>query len=651
MRASTTIIVAIIGVVTVFASHAQEQARNTPQERRIEEALTSLSPAALPSFRRATAAMDSGKHAEAEPLFREVLTAAPAFTPAMRRLGGTLIELGRDAEGLSLLRQAVQLERSPDNLLSLALGLVNRAGGKKGSLQERKVALGLAKEAARASLDPDDESYQAVVVQITTTLDDEPAFREAVGVLTRKYPHTMAAHYFGAILAATDGHWIRAEDEIREAERLGLHPQVVEDFLASGVHSRANAWRYARYAAYLLAAWALGLLLLFAGGRFLSNRTLSSTERADPNELATASELSLRRMYRILINWAGVYYYVSLPFVVVLVIGATAAVVYGFVMLGRVPIKLVVFLVIGALLTIFKMVQSLFIKIDQGDPGRRLEESEAPALWQVIREVAHKVGTRPVDEIRVTPGTEMAVYERGTASERRRDEARRILILGVGLLNDFRQAAFLAVLAHEYGHFAHRDTAGGDVALRVRRDITKFAFALYVQGQAVWWNLAFQFVRLYDFLFRRISHGATRLQEILADRMAARVYGPAAFEEGLRHVIRRSAEFEAAVSLELRMAAQNRRHVDNLYALPPLPRLSSMEVERTIADALARPTTDDDTHPGPADRFRLVQDVSYDGAPSNSTPVWDLFVAREQLTREMTAAVQGQVREAAFVGT
>jgi len=45
-------------------------------------------------------------------------------------------------------------------------------------------------------------------------------------------------------------------------------------------------------------------------------------------------------------------------------------------------------------------------------------------------------------------------------------------------------------------------------------------------------NVAFHFLRPYLFLFRRISHGATRLQEVLADRAAARIYGAQPFEEG-----------------------------------------------------------------------------------------------------------------------
>jgi len=367
--------------------------------------------------------------------------------------------------------------------------------------------------------DPDDDAYDAMVAQLAIGLEDQASFRLALDTLRSKYPRAASTHYFSAVAAAIDGYWEHAEDEIREAERLGLSHEAAESFLASGVHTRASAWRYARYAGYLFAAWAVGLVLLFVAGRLLSSWTLSSIERFDPNVLATDSERSLMRIYRTLINCAGAYYYLSLPFVLVLVVGGTAAIVYELVMLGHVPLKLVGFLVITAGVTTVKMVQSLFIKVATENPGRALEEAEAPALWGLAREVAESVATRPVDEIRITPGTEMAVYERGTASERRHDVAHRILIMGVGLINGFEQGALRAVLAHEYGHFAHRDTAGGDVALRVRRDMTMFAIALYQHGQAVWWNLAFQFLRLYDFLFRRISHGAVRLQEVLADRM------------------------------------------------------------------------------------------------------------------------------------
>src|SRR5205085_6451683 len=237
---------------------------------------------------------------------------------------------------------------------------------------------------------------------------------------------------------------------------------------------------------------------------------------------------------------------------------------------------------VGAVVTVYQMIRSLFVKREQEDSGRALREEEAPGLWALTREVAGVVGTRAVDEIRVTPGTDLAVYERGSTRERRRDEASRILILGVGVLNGFSRNAFRAVLAHEYGHFTHRDTAGGDAALRVNTDMLNFAYAMARAGQAVWYNVAFQFLRVYHLIFRRISHGATRLQEILADRVAVYNYGPRAFEEGLRHVIYRNAEFQHLATREINSAVGARRAIRNLY---DLPEAKGGEAERDVEAA------------------------------------------------------------------
>jgi Zn-dependent protease with chaperone function len=339
---------------------------------------------------------------------------------------------------------------------------------------------------------------------------------------------------------------------------------------------------------------------------------------------------------------AGIYYYVSLPFVVLLVLATNAAIIMGFLWLDWVPIKLVLILVVGVIVTLYKMVQSLFVRVEAQDPGRVLEASEAPGLWKVVHEVADAVQTRAADEIRVTEGTDMAVYERGTAQQRTRDEATRVLLVGLGLLEGFRQSAFRAVLAHEYGHFSNRDTAGGEIALRVQQDMFKFAMAMIAHGQNVWWNVAFHFLRLYGGLFRRISHGATRLQEVLADRVAAQKYGPGPFEEGLRHAIRRGIEFDAFVNREARRAIALRHSFSDPY-LASTP--GDDEVQRAVADAMSRETTEDDSHPSPLTRFALVSAVRTEHTPGDTGMVWDLFADPASLRAEMTSRLASRVRE------
>ena len=250
----------------------------------------------------------------------------------------------------------------------------------------------------------------------------------------------------------------------------------------------------------------------------------------------------------------------------------------------------------------------------------------------------------------LTPGTDLAVYERGTLRERMSDRARRALILGAGVLEGFKQSSFRAVLAHEYGHFSHRDTAGGDVAMRVQSGMYKFAMALAEAGYAVWWNLAFQFLRLYNFLFRRISHGATRLQEILADRVAIQTFGLDAFKDGLTHVIRRATVFQVTADAEINDAINTKRPLANLYDLSlPAPGEGLADIEQEVAAVLEQATTEDDTHPSPKDRFRLGERISSSARPPTPGFVWELFADPKSLTAKLTAEIAANVTESTGV--
>jgi Zn-dependent protease with chaperone function/tetratricopeptide (TPR) repeat protein len=621
---------------------AQQNERDMEKEELIWRDLRLIAPRSVETFKEATVALDEGDYKKAARLYEEVFKKAPDFDPVMRRLGGSLVEIGRRQEGIALLEKAVAKRRSPENLISLAQHLAFLREEKRASKADLERAMILAKEAANTNT-AKDQSYWAAVAQISLELDREQDLRDATGMMVRQYPGTMPTHYFSAILAATDGDWIKAEEEVKKAQSMGLPSEVADQLLASGIHTRATVWRYAYYSLYLVAAWAAGLAVLYALGKVFSKKTLQWLETSDPNAQIGGNDLPIRNNYRRLINVAGAYYYISIPVVIFLVLATAGSITYAFIMAGRIPIKLVFILAFGAIVTVYKMIRSLFIKIESEDPGRPLREDESPELWALVREVAQTVGTRAVDEIRITPGTDMAVYERGSFKGRMQDRAHRILILGVGTLNGFDQKAFRAVLAHEYGHFSHRDTAGGDVAIRVDTDMMKFGFAMVEGGQAVWWNIAFQFLRLYHFIFRRISHGATRLQEVLADRVAAAKYSAQAFEDGLTHVIRRQIEFDDIVYREITNANTAQRALNNLYELKPS---EQQEVEQQISEAMNRATTEDDTHPSPAERFRLARRVTCNNEFVSSGMVWDLFSNRVAITAEMSSLVNKQVEAA-----
>jgi tetratricopeptide (TPR) repeat protein len=617
-------------------SAAGQAKRDAAKEAVILDQLRKVAPASVEDFEAGTAALDSEDYAYAVESYQKVVTKAPEFDPALRRLGVSLAESGRLREGREFLEKAVKKNRSPENLISLAQVLAYPGQDVVGSKEDKEQALLLVREASSRITD-EDPSYPTLLAQLALDLERPNEFRAAVQTLAQKHPGLMQTHYFNAILAATDEKWSQAQDEIKEAGRLGLPPEVVQSFLDSGVGSHANTWRYAYYALYLMIAWISGLALLFLLGKIMSSLTLRSIEADDPNDPDHRRHASLRKAYRGLINLAGIYYYISIPFVIVIVLGIAGSVTYALIESGHIlNIKLLGILVIGSLVTTYLMIHSLFVRRDRGDPGRSLRPDEAPGLWNLARDVAGRIHTRPVDEIRITPGTDLAVYERGSFKDRSQDKGHRILLLGIATLNGFSQNAFRAVLAHEYGHLSHRDTAGGDVALRVNANMQTFAINMIRAGQAVWWNLGFQFLRIYHFIFRRLSHGATRLQEVLADRTAVMNYGAKAFEEGLRHAIRRSIEFEDIAYWEAHEANKARRPLQNLYDLDST---NSSSIEQKFREAITRPTTSDDTHPGPMDRFRYAARISSSNVDPAPGMVWELFVDRQSLTKEMNDVI------------
>ncbi|MFL6230775.1 MAG: M48 family metalloprotease [Pyrinomonadaceae bacterium] len=626
----------------------QTPQRDMQKEARLWEELKAISPGSVETFKQATEAMDRGDHETAARLYQEVIKRVPDWDVANRRLGYALVATGKKDDGLTRLRRAVALKNSPDNLLGLAQTLAYPDEQTQGSAAEKQEARALAEEAFRLNTDASDPSYALLLGQLSLEANALADFRTATQSLSEHHPELMPTHYFSAILAASDENWSKADSEIKRAGQMGLPPAEVESFLSeSGVSTHLLAWRSIYVALGVLTLWALGIAFMFVLGKALSRRTLRHLETADPNAPVGEAEHRLRRLYRAVINVAGLYYYVSLPIVIVLVLGVTAGVIYGFMMLGWLPIKLIIVLTCGALVTVYQMIRSLFVRHKQEDPGRALAEREAPGLWTMAREVAGAVGTRPINEIRVTPGTEVAVYERGTLRARMKDDAERVLLIGVGVLNGFRQDAFRAVLAHEYGHFINRDTAGGDIALRVKTDMLNFARGIIASRQNTRWNLGFHFLRLYYKIFTAISHGAGRLQEVLADRLAARHYGAAAFREGLIHVVRRSISFEQVVNEEIRSATGARRAPANLYELPD-PQMSAQQrtLEEEFDRAINRETADTDTHPSPTERFRLIEHVLSRDVPAAPGDVWELFADRHALTSEMSASVASRLRSA-----
>ncbi|MFF9703021.1 M48 family metalloprotease [Streptomyces griseofuscus] len=292
-----------------------------------------------------------------------------------------------------------------------------------------------------------------------------------------------------------------------------------------------------------------------------------------------------------------------------------------------------------------------------GPPGLSLTPREQPELWEHVRRLAERVGTRPPAEIRIVPGAVAMVREDArwlglVPGERR-------LFLGVALLLGLPGAELDAVLGHELGHYAHHDTRLGHVVAALRGRLAHTVGALReraareeaeeraefaaktarrraegrppplrrggTRGPDHYLALVFT---AYAKLCLRLTEAVSRRQEYAADLVAARIAGPATTAAALRRV----PALEAADELYL-----------NQYALmgwdagllPPegqfyggFALLLADDTRREQLAALAREPLPEEpgedrspyaSHPPTADRIRALDSLPDDGR--TPTPV------------------------------
>jgi Zn-dependent protease with chaperone function/Flp pilus assembly protein TadD len=613
--------------------------RDPKDEQILEQQLKGMNPKAVPIYQEATKAMDSVDLEKAAKLYQEVLVLAPDFSTAYRRLG--YIELSRNnidkAEELD--RKALELEPNSFNQSALALVLVQ-----KDIPKDSQEAFDLATSAVE-SLPNDSQANYALLVSALSVNKLDVAHK-ANQQLIKLVPYNPLAHYFAGLLAANDGKWEKAETELLYARDLGADPKFVQEVLDKGIARNALLIRSIRRSGIATVFWLIGLGVLFATGTWLSRATMQALNKATPlsNFQIKPEEGRIRSIYRAVIAILSIYFYISIPFVILILLLVVGGAFYIFLLIGTIPIQLSVVLVIMLVVSLFAILRSLFSRIKDVLPGRQLQRIDAPELWRLVEEVAGKLDTRPADVIYVTPWTGIAVNERGSILQKLRGTAKRNLILGMGVLPGLTQGQLASILAHEYGHFSNRDTAGGNLAYQVYGSLTQIAEGLIRSGAALIYNPVWWFVMAYQRIYLRVTLGASRLQEVLADRYAAMAYGSQNFIDGLQSVIRQSIEFPLRADVEVRRSLEQKQPLNNLYDLPMDENLQG-ELQKQLDDAMNRQTSQYDSHPAPHERIEWIEQMNIPLSPvlDNRLPAFNLFPNPEELQREMTAELMKKV--------
>jgi Zn-dependent protease with chaperone function len=654
-------------VALVLAAGADPQAavkaEQAAYEAKVLAELEAVAPGALADGRAASEAYVADRWEEAIAAYQRVLQKAPRFSHALRRICNVQVQLNQFDAAVGNCRAALTAAPLPENRAALARALAH-APERPGTKAE---AARLAREALSGK---PDASLAIIACDVALEVDDAQLLSACVAALQAVAPASMQAHFFASLSAATHADYDLAESELKVAREAGLPAEAADKLAAAIRRARAGSPGDAAsasssepaaaddapsgapllslpFSARVLGIWAATLVLLLALGAILSAATARAAGRLAraPAGTDSAGSRGLRSVYRAVLWVTCLFYYLSIPIVLVVVVALGAGLLWLIFQAGRVPLKLVLIIGLLVLATVWAVLKSLWASIfrpSSGDPGRRVGAGEHPELQRFVKGVATRVKTRAVDAIFLTPGAEIAVFERGGVVRQLAGRAERCLILGVGVLEGMSQGELKAVLAHEYGHFVNRDTAGGGFALAVRRSILTMARSLAQGGAATWYNPAWWFVLGFHKVFLRVSQGASRLQEILADRWAAILYGGRTFARGLEHAIAQGVRFDAHAQRALNEVIEGQRALGNLYRYVPSEAVDARKVDAAIAEAMNAEPSPYDSHPAPRDRIAWTAGVAASGAGGidDAAPAWSLFSDREAVERAMTLQIK-----------
>lgn len=635
-------VAASLGVAAVARATPYKPPYDAAFEQKIQAEIQARDPEGAALFAQATQARDREDDATYADLLEKVHARDPWFSHATRRLCTVESQRAHHDRALALCREAYAEDASPENADALVTALLAAGRGDADAAH----ALDLARKAAQQA--PSDFFAQFTLCQAALKTNDTPTFRAAASALRGIAPHDAFALFFSSIDEAMQGRPDDAERLLDEAHAAGLPDETYSHFHDVIEQTRSPVDRWGPLVLKAFVAWLAIFALLLGLGGVLSAATLRAAVRvpADARGSASGGDALLRRTYRVVLALTCAYYYLSLPVVALSVVGLGAGLVYMCLAIGTIPIKLLLIAGVIILASLWAMAKSLFVRARDEDPGERLDLAQHPRLRAVLDEVAERIGTRPVDAVYVTPGTQVAVLERGGLLRQMRGRSERCLVLGAAVLDGMRLRELKAVLAHEYGHFQNEDTAGGGFALAVRRSLFSFAMHLARGGAASNLNPAWWFVRAFNRVFHGVSQGATRLQEILADRWAAFAYGSEAFARGLTHVVSRSIRFDAHLAATLQEVVPAKQGVANFYAFVPKKDVEPKKVEDAVEQAMSRPASPYDSHPRPADRIAWVTRIGAEGAPvaeDDAQDAWSILSDREGIEKRMSDELRSRL--------
>lgn len=311
------------------------------------------------------------------------------------------------------------------------------------------------------------------------------------------------------------------------------------------------------------------------------------------------------------------FYLLALAIAGALIYIAIAPLAYG----QRIYPKLIIF----GLASAGTILWSIRPRIDRFvPPGPRLTPRDQPRLFATIEGVAARTQQEMPAEVYLILDPNAWVTQRGGMMG---FGSRRVMGVGLTLMQALTIPQFEAVLAHEFGHYHKGDTKLGPWIYKTRSAIGRTITSLsqrssFLHKPFLW----------YGNLFLRITQSISRQQEFAADELAARTIGVEAMTSGLKSIIGASNAFEFYWKGDVAPVLAE-------GYLPPIGAgfakyLSGKKVSALVKESTDRALTETETdifdsHPSLRDRVNALGALAGGAEPTDTTPAISLLVSSQ----------------------
>ena len=261
----------------------------------------------------------------------------------------------------------------------------------------------------------------------------------------------------------------------------------------------------------------------------------------------------------------------------------------------HVPGRILIFCLIGAIVIAISIVPWPHPFVP---PGPLLNPAGQTRLFAELQAIAHAVGETMPAEVYITPEMNAGVLQR---------RRKRVMVLGLPLMQVMSVPQMRAVIAHEFGHYHGGDTRLGPWIYRTREAIERTLRLASKQSALL--QLPFMW---YGRMFMRVTQAVSRRQELAADELAARTVGAKPMIDGLRALARGSIAFnvywrqEVVPLIEAGFQPPLAEGFHRFLAEPEVMK----EIEAAAERELAQPRPDPyDSHPPDAERIAALTNL------------------------------------------